>query len=125
MATLRLAIVGSGAVNFGGAEGPWNHSKRLEMLGGVEIVAIADPLTEKAKSILEEKLQGEHKDLYKNCVVLASFTDILKFEDDRKPHAVFIGTYSLQYPVQHARTYLVLLIIECNHTCWIGWYCSI
>ena len=124
MATLRLAIVGSGAVNFGGAEGPWNHSKRLEMLGGVEIVAIADPLTEKAKSILEEKLQGEHKDLYKKCVVLASFKDILKFEDDRKPHAVFIGTYSLQYPVQHVRTYLVILIIECNHTCWISWYCS-
>ena len=115
MATLRLAIVGSGAVNFGGAEGPWNHSKRLEMLGGVEIVAIADPLTEKAKSILEEKLQGEHKDLYKNCVVLASFKDILKFEDDRKPHAVFIGTYSLQYPVQHARSYLVILISGCSH----------
>jgi predicted dehydrogenase len=91
MATLRLAIVGSGAVNFGGAEGPWNHSARLEKLGGVEIVAIADPLVEKAKAVLEEKQRGPHKDLYKNCVVLASFKDIFKFEDSRKPHAVFIG----------------------------------
>ena len=29
---VHVGFVGSGAVNFGGAEGPWDHSKRLQLL---------------------------------------------------------------------------------------------
>ena len=40
MAELRVLFIGAGAVNFGGAEGPWDNSRRLEGEGGVLIVAI-------------------------------------------------------------------------------------
>ena len=51
MAELRVLFIGAGAVNFGGAEGPWDHSRRLEGEGGVLIVAIADPDTPKAEQV--------------------------------------------------------------------------
>lgn len=53
---LRVLFIGAGAVNFGGAEGPWDHSRRLEKLGGVEVVAIADPDLKKARAVLQKKL---------------------------------------------------------------------
>ena len=34
---LQVAFIGAGAINFGGAEGPWDHATRLEKLGGVEV----------------------------------------------------------------------------------------
>ena len=58
--------IGAGGVNFGGVLGPWNHSKRLEELGGVEIVVIADPDLEKARAVLHRKLCGEHAHMYQN-----------------------------------------------------------
>lgn len=94
MSVLRIAFVGSGAVNFGGAEGPWDHSARVERLGGVEVVAIVDPLIAKARVVLERKLAGPHCDLYKNCVVLGSCSEAIAMEDERRPQAVFIGIYT-------------------------------
>ena len=91
MAILRIAFVGSGAVNFGGAEGPWDHSDRVERLGGVEVVAIVDPLKDKARAVLERKKTGAHGDLYKNCIVLASCSEAIAMEEGRRPQAVFIG----------------------------------
>ena len=35
---LRIAFIGAGGVNFGGAEGPWDHASRLEQVGGVVVV---------------------------------------------------------------------------------------
>ena len=65
-------------MNFGGAEGPWDHSKRLEKLGGVEVVAICDPDLPRARRVLEKKLAGEHADLYKSCHVVANYRDVLE-----------------------------------------------
>ncbi len=83
-----MLFIGAGAVNFGGAEGPWDHSKRLEEIGGVEIVGIADPITSKAKEILQTKLSGAHANIYKNCVVVESY---LKALEEVKPDVAFIG----------------------------------
>lgn len=33
---LRVLFVGASTVNFGGAPGPWDHSRRLEEIGGVK-----------------------------------------------------------------------------------------
>ena len=33
---LRVLFIGASTVNFGGAPGPWDHSRRLEKLGGVK-----------------------------------------------------------------------------------------
>ena len=92
MSVLRIAFVGSGAVNFGGAEGPWDHSARLEQLGGVDVVAIVDPLVAKARAVLERKLAGPHHHMYRNCVVLASCSEVLAMEEQRRPQAAFIGS---------------------------------
>lgn len=86
--TLRVLFVGSGAVNFGGAEGPWDHAKRLETLGGVKIVAIADPLLEKAERVLKTKLEGPYADLYKDCITVKSFLDAISLTE---PDVAFIG----------------------------------
>ena len=91
MSALKIAYIGAGAVNFGGAEGPWNHSARLEKLGGVHFVAIVDPLVERAKSLLETKLKGPSASMYSECCVLPSYKDVLKMEARTKPDAVFVG----------------------------------
>jgi len=39
---VRVLFIGAGAVNFGGAEGPWDHACRLEQLEDVYVVAIAN-----------------------------------------------------------------------------------
>ncbi len=88
MELLRVLFIGSGAVNFGGAEGPWDHSKRLEKLGGVEVVAIADPDVKKARSVLQRKLSGEHAYMYRNCIVEADFNIAIT---KAKPQVAFIG----------------------------------
>ena len=35
-AMLNVLFIGASTVNFGGAPGPWDHSRRLEKLGGVK-----------------------------------------------------------------------------------------
>ena len=78
-------------MNFGGAEGPWDHSRRLEQLGGVEVVAICDPDLPRARGVLEKKLAGEHANLYKSCRVVANYRDVL---EEMKPDVAFIGETS-------------------------------
>lgn len=85
---IRVLFIGSGAVNFGGAEGPWDHSKRLEVLGGVKIVAIADLDLKKAEDVLKKKLEGPHAHLYRDCMVYKSYREAI---DTSKPHVAFIG----------------------------------
>ena len=69
---LRILFVGAGAVNFGGAEGPWDHSSRLERLGGVRVVAIADPDLPKARRVLDAKSSGPRAHVYEGCQLFAS-----------------------------------------------------
>ena len=85
---VNVLFIGSGAVNFGGAEGPWDHSIRLEKLGGVKVVGIADPDLPKAKAVLAEKLSGKHAHMYKDCMVVGDYADALSMV---KPHVAFIG----------------------------------
>lgn len=85
---IRAVFVGAGAVNFGGAEGPWDHSRRLEQLEEVQVVAIVDPDLPKARKVLETKLSGPFADRYKDCVVIANYLEALK---TAKPHVAFIG----------------------------------
>lgn len=84
----RVLFIGAGAVNFGGLIGPWNHSRRLEQLGKVQVVAIADPDLAKAQKILENKLSGPFADMYKDCIVMANYLDALK---TAKPNMAYIG----------------------------------
>ncbi len=85
----NVCFLGAGTVNFGYGDCPWNHSKRLEQLGGVSIVAIVDPLTDKAQAVLEDKLSGSHAHFYKNCHV---YGDMQTAMEKAKIDVTFIGT---------------------------------
>ncbi|TMW61213.1 hypothetical protein Poli38472_013676 [Pythium oligandrum] len=85
---VRVALIGAGSVNFGGVEGPWDHASRLELLGA-EIVAIVDPMTDKAQAQLEKRAAGkEYGHLWANCKIYASTEEMLPLA---KPTAAFIG----------------------------------
>ncbi|EEY55192.1 uncharacterized protein PITG_09086 [Phytophthora infestans T30-4] len=98
----RVALVGAGAVNFGGAEGPWDHASRLEKLGAI-IVAVVDPLTAKAQEKVDERrANNEYAHVWDQTKVYADLQEML---DSVKPTAVFIGvppTYHgcYKYPLE-------------------------
>ena len=76
--SLKICFVGAGTVNFGGAEHHWNHSLRLEKIGGVSVVAIVDPLAEKARAILKIKKEGTCSSVYEDCEIFSRVADALK-----------------------------------------------
>ena len=93
---INVAFIGAGLVNFGGAEGPWNHSKRLEQYAlahkdiTFHVVAISDPMIEFAQKILErQRKNSEFPDLWQNTQIFASYMEML--EKVPKIDAAIIG----------------------------------
>jgi len=86
--SLKVGFIGAGGVNFGSPEGPWNHAKRLERIGGVKVVGIADPDVARAQKIIDGKLETQYKDMYQDAKVRSTFTELLDLD---KPDLVFIG----------------------------------
>jgi predicted dehydrogenase len=85
---LRIAFIGASFVNFGGGEGPWDHASRLEVLPGVEFVAICDLDEARAQATLDRRRAGAGGARYNNCLVCRDWEAML---DDLRPDAVFIG----------------------------------
>lgn len=85
-----VCFIGAGGVNFGHGDHPWNHSKRVEMLENVEVVAIVDPILEKAKEALAVKKMSEHANVYRSCHVYENILDAIANENIS---AAFIGKY--------------------------------
>ncbi len=95
-----MGFIGAGGINFGGSEGPWDHSSRLEYFGNskefgdVEVVAIADTNIENANAVINRK-QAQFKDadtnIYSNCRSFNSWQDMIN-ADDLDLNAVIIGT---------------------------------
>lgn len=81
---LRIAFVGAGNVNFGGGEGPWDHASRLERIGGVRVVGVADPDVGKARAALASRRGA----MYREAQVYGDYREML---ERRKPDAVWIG----------------------------------
>lgn len=81
---LRIAFIGAGDVNFGGGEGPWDHASRLEKLGGVRVVGVADPNVKRA----EAQLARRRGVMYEHAHVYADYRELLAKE---APQAVWIG----------------------------------
>ncbi len=75
-------------MNFGGAEGPWDHSRRLERLENVRIVGIADPAVSKAEEVLKRKASGPYAKVYEECAVYGDYREAIKA---CKPDVAFIG----------------------------------
>lgn len=86
--SLKIGFVGAGAIHFGRADLPWAHATRLEKMGQINVLAIVDPDTKVADSILKEKLSSDRtKQFYQDCKLLTHFKDLIAL----KPDAVFIG----------------------------------
>lgn len=95
-ATLKIAFVGAGQVNFGGGEGPWNHVKRLEHMViadnyALECVGICDPMLHVAESVLEVRRSNPDVRLKKMWESTRLFTNLVDMLDATTPHCVFIG----------------------------------
>ena len=94
---LRIGFVGAGAVNFGGGEGPWDHASRLEKIGGIRVVGIADPDTARAHKAQAARRSGRASAMYAEATVYA---DVHSMLGQAHPDAVFIGVP----PAAHAGT---------------------
>eukprot|EP01084_Bolivina_argentea_P176482 305396_1 len=110
--TTRVGFIGAGSVNFGGSEGPWDHSLRLEQLansrefGKIEVVAIADMNIDNASNIIHkkqsqyQKIKQEYEtnksdiepvNIYENCQAFENWQDMIN-TDDLDINTVIIGT---------------------------------
>lgn len=84
----RVAFIGAGNANFGGGEGPWDHASRLERLGDLAVVGIADLNTELAERRLADRRAGAAPAIWSDAKVFSDFREMLK---RCRPEAVFIG----------------------------------
>lgn len=81
---LKVAFIGAGDVNFGGGEGPWDHASRLEKIGGMRLIAVADPNTSRAHAQLAKRSGA----MYADTKVYGEYREMLH---EAKPDAVWIG----------------------------------
>lgn len=80
-------------VNFGSAEGPWNHSQRLEQKFGkrLKIVGLVDPAVARAQEVLDKKKQSIAALAYEGTKI---FADVQAAQASLGPdgvHAVIVG----------------------------------
>jgi predicted dehydrogenase len=87
---IRVVFIGAGAVNFGSADGLWDHASRLEKLNA-KFVSIVDPAIERATEHLNKrKLNETFAHLWNDCQI---FDSISQFLDSKlNVNAAFIGT---------------------------------
>jgi hypothetical protein len=125
---LNVLFIGASTVNFGGAPGPWDHSRRLEKLGGVKVVGIADPDVGRAQDILKLKLQGPHALMYEGCQVFSTYQDAIL---NTTTHLAFIGMtdhnvllslIALNYP--GIRTFVLEIFVAHNPAHNSDWHVS-
>ena len=86
--TVKLAFIGAGGVNFGGAEGPWDHASRFETIKGVECVGVADVDVIRASNALATRQAGPYPEAWATCQV---FTDWRQMIEKIRPNAVVVG----------------------------------
>jgi predicted dehydrogenase len=102
--SVKVAFIGAGCVNFGGAEGPWDHASRIENMAKIAqheigsdkitlsvcVVGIADVDLRRAQAVLDIRRQKEisNPEVWSNTQL---FTDYKEMLDETKPDCVFIG----------------------------------
>ena len=72
---LHIAFIGAGGINFGGPTVPYNHSSRLESLGGIQVLGIVDIDVKKAKRVLQSQKDNP---TYSGCNVYETTTELLQ-----------------------------------------------
>jgi len=85
---LTIEFIGAGNANFGGGEGPWDHATRLEAIGGVAVVGIADINVPLAERRLADRQGGAAPDIWRPARV---FDDHRAMLDEARPDVVFLA----------------------------------
>jgi predicted dehydrogenase len=81
---------------FGSAEGPWNHSFRLEHKLGprLKVTALIDPNLDRARQVVDDKCKSFVRSAYENCKffkTLEDYNTALEADKLPKPHAIIVG----------------------------------
>lgn len=90
----NLLFIGAGNINFGSPEGPWNHSKRVEMKFGtrLNVVGIVDPNGAKAELELKKKRESFVATAYAKTKLFNNVEEAKEgFTSDDVPHAIIVG----------------------------------
>lgn len=92
--TVRIGFIGAGQINFGAfegqkAEGPWDHSKRLQEIPDVVFTCIVDPNVELANKRIEKMRSGPQGDKWAATKAFKTYKEML--DSKEKPDAAFIG----------------------------------
>ncbi|BDA44533.1 Uncharacterized protein UNK4.17 [Coccomyxa sp. Obi] len=89
---VKVGFVGAGGVSFGTAEGPWNHSVRLEKMPNVQFTAIIDPNLELAQKRVDDLSKGAYGHKWKGCDVFKDYHAMLEASSqEKRPDAMIIG----------------------------------
>ncbi|KAK9866478.1 hypothetical protein WJX84_008677 [Apatococcus fuscideae] len=88
-ATIRVAFIGAGGINFGKPGRPWNHVRAVSSIPGVQVVGIADPDTTLVRERIREKLQGPEADKWQDCEAFTDYHGLIAARN--RPEAVIIG----------------------------------
>ncbi|KAK9908431.1 hypothetical protein WJX75_007736 [Coccomyxa subellipsoidea] len=89
---VKIGFVGAGGVSFGTAEGPWNHSVRLEKQPNVQFTAIIDPNLDLAQKRVDDLSKGAYGHKWKGCDVYKSYQAMLEdVSKEKRPDAMIIG----------------------------------
>ncbi|KAK9839342.1 hypothetical protein WJX84_000989 [Apatococcus fuscideae] len=86
---IKVAFIGAGGINFGSAEGPWNHAKHISALPDVEVVGVSDINTRLAEQRIQEKQQGPEADKWSRCQAFKHYRELIR--SNNPPDAVIIG----------------------------------
>lgn len=89
-----VVFIGAGNIMFGSDEGPWNHSFRFEHKLGprLKVVALIDPATERAKSVLQKKCESFVRSAYQDTRVFKTLDDFVKvMKPSEKPRCIVVG----------------------------------
>ncbi|GMK59488.1 hypothetical protein CspeluHIS016_0800940 [Cutaneotrichosporon spelunceum] len=95
-ADFNIVMIGAGNIMFGSAEGPWNHSFRLEHKLGprLKVTALIDPNLDRARQVVEDKCKSFVRSAYENCKfykTLEDYNTALEADKHPAPQAIIVG----------------------------------
>ncbi|KAI0771105.1 putative oxidoreductase C terminal-domain-containing protein [Trametes elegans] len=90
---VNVLLVGAGEINFGSAEGPWNHTLRLEKILGarLRVVALIDLDESRAKAAVDAKLASPVANAYANCKLFPTVTEAARSLLSDIPQIAIVG----------------------------------
>lgn len=76
--SFNVVVIGAGEINFGSREGSWNHTRRLEVLLGLQllVVALVDPNLQRARGRIADKRASQERHIAAAWADTEAFADV-------------------------------------------------